>query len=62
MEGNIWIESEGIGKGCTAIFVVKLGTPERLNQAMIPFAPIQLASPIQSNFLGLKVLLMDENG
>lgn len=62
MEGNIWIESEGLGKGCTAIFVVKLGIPERLNKAMIPFAPNQLASPIQSNFLGLKVLLMDENG
>lgn len=25
MEGHIWIESEGLGKGCTAIFVVKLG-------------------------------------
>ncbi|URE31588.1 Ethylene receptor [Musa troglodytarum] len=26
MEGQIWLESEGIGKGCTATFIVKLGT------------------------------------
>lgn len=25
MEGQIWLESEGMGKGCTAIFIVKLG-------------------------------------
>lgn len=25
MEGYIWLESEGLGKGCTATFVVKLG-------------------------------------
>ncbi|URE33086.1 Ethylene receptor [Musa troglodytarum] len=25
MEGQIWLESEGIGKGCTATFIVKLG-------------------------------------
>ncbi|XP_042406247.1 probable ethylene response sensor 1 isoform X2 [Zingiber officinale] len=25
MEGQIWLESEGTGKGCTAIFIIKLG-------------------------------------
>lgn len=25
MQGHIWLESEGIGKGCIATFVVKLG-------------------------------------
>jgi ethylene receptor len=25
MQGNIWLESEGAGKGCTATFFVKLG-------------------------------------
>lgn len=25
MEGHIWIESEGIGKGTTTTFIVKLG-------------------------------------
>ncbi|KAF6172131.1 hypothetical protein GIB67_029549 [Kingdonia uniflora] len=29
MEGYIWIESEGHGKGCTARFLVKLGIAER---------------------------------
>ncbi|KAK9750513.1 hypothetical protein RND81_02G202100 [Saponaria officinalis] len=62
MEGNIWIESEGLGKGCTAIFVVKLGIPEHSNEAMIPFAPKPLANHVSSSFSGLKVLVMDENG
>ncbi|XP_021857131.2 ethylene receptor [Spinacia oleracea] len=62
MEGNIWIESEGLGKGCTAIFVVKLGSPERSNGAMVPFASKPLVNHIQSSFGGLKVLIMDENG
>jgi ethylene receptor len=25
MEGYIWLESEGVGKGCTASVIVKLG-------------------------------------
>lgn len=62
MEGNIWIESEGLGKGCTAIFVVKLGSPERSNGAVVPIAPKPLLNHIQSSFCGLKVLIMDENG
>ncbi|KAF6135552.1 hypothetical protein GIB67_015405, partial [Kingdonia uniflora] len=33
MEGHIWIESEGLGKGCTATFLVKLGIAERPKMA-----------------------------
>ncbi|OAY74040.1 Ethylene receptor [Ananas comosus] len=31
MGGQIWLESEGIGKGCTASFIVKLGVCEDPN-------------------------------
>lgn len=29
MQGDIWLESEGKGKGCTVTFFVRLGTPSR---------------------------------
>uniref|UniRef100_A0A0E0KYN1 histidine kinase n=1 Tax=Oryza punctata TaxID=4537 RepID=A0A0E0KYN1_ORYPU len=46
MEGNIWLESEGVGKGCTATFFVKLGMPEKPNanlrrMALHPLQPNQ---------------------
>lgn len=62
MEGHIWIESEGLGKGCTAIFIVKLGIPERLNESKLPFMPKLSTNHGQTAFPGLKVLVMDENG
>lgn len=62
MEGHIWIESEGLGKGCTAIFIVKLGIPERSNESKLPFLPKISTSHGQTAFPGLKVLLMDDNG
>ncbi|XP_057549568.1 ethylene receptor-like isoform X1 [Amaranthus tricolor] len=62
MEGNIWIESEGLGKGCTAVFVVKLGSADRSNGAIAPFVPKPLLNHNQSSFGGLNVLLMDESG
>lgn len=62
MEGHIWIESEGLGKGCTASFIVKLGFPERSNESKLPFAPKGQANHVQTNFPGLKVIVMDENG
>ncbi|GLU14670.1 hypothetical protein SLE2022_312280 [Rubroshorea leprosula] len=62
MEGNIWIESDGLGKGCTAIFLVKLGIPERLSESKLPFMPMVAANHGQANFHGLKVLVLDENG
>ncbi|KAL5996226.1 mitochondrial 2-enoyl thioester reductase [Asimina triloba] len=33
MEGHIWLESEGLGKGCTATFVVKLGFSSNPNES-----------------------------
>ncbi|KAF2318553.1 hypothetical protein GH714_008871 [Hevea brasiliensis] len=62
MEGHIWIESEGLGKGCTAIFVVKLGILERSNESKHPFMPKVPAIHGQTAFSGLKVLVMDDNG
>ncbi|XP_012453888.1 ethylene receptor isoform X1 [Gossypium raimondii] len=62
MEGHIWIESEGLGKGCTAIFMVKLGIPERSNEPKLPFMPKVPTNHGPTAFPGLKVLVMDENG
>lgn len=61
MEGNIWIESEGVGKGATAIFYVKLGFPARVNESRLPHMriPPKLG---QTSFTGLKVLVIDDNG
>lgn len=62
MEGRIWIESEGLGKGSTAIFIVKLGIPGRLNESKLPFMPGLPENHRQMTFQGLKVLVMDDNG
>lgn len=64
MEGHIWIESEGIGKGCTATFIVKLGIPDRSNELKLPFVPKVPGNHVhgRTNFAGLKVLVMDDNG
>ncbi|XP_031477284.1 ethylene receptor-like [Nymphaea colorata] len=62
MGGHIWLESEGLGKGCTAIFFVKLGIPENSNEGAS-----QIVSAVQSNFLridnsGVQVLGTDNSG
>lgn len=62
MEGSIWIESEGVGKGCTAIFLVKLGIPDWSHETAVSFAPKGPPNYGQTNFSGLKVLVMDDNG
>ncbi|KAE8683714.1 hypothetical protein F3Y22_tig00111191pilonHSYRG00149 [Hibiscus syriacus] len=63
MEGHIWIESEGLGKGSTAIFMVKIGSiPERLNESKLVFMPKVPPNHGPTAFPGLKVLVMDENG
>ncbi|OAY45902.1 ethylene receptor isoform X1 [Manihot esculenta] len=59
MEGHIWIESEGLGKGCTAVFVVKLGWSNESKHSFMQKVP---ANHGQTTFCGLKVLLMDDNG
>lgn len=62
MEGHIWIESEGIGKGSTAVFIVKLGFPERSSDCKHPFLPQMPVNQGQTKFHGLRVLLLDSNG
>ncbi|PIA33023.1 hypothetical protein AQUCO_04200042v1 [Aquilegia coerulea] len=62
MEGNIWIESEGLAKGCTAIFIVKLRIADNLSYSEHRLLPTAQANHCQANFLGLKVLVMDDNG
>lgn len=62
MGGHFWLESEGIGKGCTATFVVKLGIPGLSNESKFPFAPKVPANHAQTDFPGLKVLVMDDSG
>nr|AKK51795.1 ethylene response sensor [Oncidium hybrid cultivar] len=55
MKGHIWLESEGIGKGCTTIFIVKLGMSEdptpRYQQKLLP--PIR-AGQAEADPFGLK--------
>ncbi|XP_044965677.1 probable ethylene response sensor 2 isoform X2 [Hordeum vulgare subsp. vulgare] len=44
MQGDIWLESEGVAKGCTATFFVKLSTPKKPNANANPrrmMAPLQ---------------------
>lgn len=61
MEGQIWIESEGLGRGSTAIFIVKLGTPGRSNESKLPFVHKGPGNQEKPNFSGLKVVVMDDN-
>ena len=62
MEGQIWLESEGLGKGCTATFIVKLGIADQSNESKLPFTSKIHENNINASFPGLKVLVMDENG
>lgn len=64
MGGHIYLESEGIGRGSTAVFVVKLGFPQRSSDLKLPFvpSPVLPVSQGRTNFPGLKVLVMAENG
>ncbi|KAL8137589.1 hypothetical protein V2J09_003590 [Rumex salicifolius] len=62
MEGEIWIESEGLGKGCTAICIIKLGIPPRTTENKLVVYPSLPPPQAQANFSGLRVLVMDENG
>lgn len=61
MEGHIWVESEGIGRGSTATFIVKLGIPAHLNESKLPFLHRGSGNQLKSNFSGLKVVVMDDN-
>ncbi|KAF9620715.1 hypothetical protein IFM89_014015 [Coptis chinensis] len=62
MEGNIWFESEGLNKGSTAIFVVKLRIADQSTYSEHQLLAEVQANHSQANFIGLKVLVMDDNG
>ncbi|KAL3613723.1 mitochondrial 2-enoyl thioester reductase [Castilleja foliolosa] len=61
MEGHIWIESEGLGRGSTAIFIIKLGIAGRSNESKFPLAHNVQGNQVKHNFSGLKVIVMDDN-
>lgn len=61
MEGQIWIESEGVGRGSTAVFYVKLGIPARSNESKLPVLNKGPGNQIKPIFSGLKVIVMDDN-
>ncbi|XP_031485646.1 ethylene receptor-like [Nymphaea colorata] len=60
MGGQIWLESEGLGKGSTAIFIVKLGISQNSNECLS-----QIVSRTPLNFrpdkARLQVLGADDN-
>ena len=64
MEGHIWIESEGLGKGCTVTFIVKLQLPEQFSgdmqqqQLTLPAAPL---SNMWGEYPLVRVLAVDDN-
>eukprot|EP00249_Psilotum_nudum_P024338 c29160_g2_i2 orf=389-2275(-) len=60
MDGHIWIDSEGVGKGSTVTFVVKLQQlhPNETKQQISPPMP---PKQLQTEFTGLKVLVIDGN-
>ncbi|CAL9144356.1 probable ethylene response sensor 1 [Musa acuminata AAA Group] len=60
MDGQIWLESEGIGKGCTATFIVKLGIcdPSGNMQQILQTTP----SHGDANLPGPRAKFDDENG
>ncbi|KAL1537642.1 mitochondrial 2-enoyl thioester reductase [Salvia divinorum] len=61
MEGHIRVESEGLGRGSTAIFIVKLGVPGRLNESKLPLLHKGPGNQAKQNFSALKVVVMDDN-
>ncbi|KAJ8532268.1 hypothetical protein K7X08_012191 [Anisodus acutangulus] len=54
-------QCEGLGKGSTAIFIVKLAIPGR-TESKLPFMPKLPSNHMQQTSKGLKVLVMDDNG
>lgn len=61
MEGHIWMESQGVGKGSTVTFIIKLHAPDQLQETN---RNVPLLLPTSSNpkdFTGLKVLVIDDN-
>jgi ethylene receptor len=65
MDGHIWIESEGVGKGSVVTFIVKLNVPEPPSHLSIQIAPTSQSSgssQSRTDFSGVRVLVTDDNG
>lgn len=63
MEGHIWVESQGVGKGSTVTFIVKLHAPDHLQES-VRHVPALMPSPStasRAEFSGLKCLVVDDN-
>ncbi|GER39860.1 ethylene receptor [Striga asiatica] len=58
---SLFRESEGLGRGTIAIFIVKLGFPGRSNESKLSIVPKFPANRAKLNFSGLKVVVMDDN-
>ncbi|XP_073001527.1 probable ethylene response sensor 1 [Typha latifolia] len=56
MEGHIWLESEGIGKGCMATFIVKLGVCDNPNGYQQQIVPTAWSSHGDADFSVLKAV------
>ncbi|XP_020244707.1 probable ethylene response sensor 1 [Asparagus officinalis] len=61
MEGHIWLESEGIGKGCTVTFFVKLGICENQSGYQQQIFPANLLSQEERDLSGPRPLFREES-
>jgi len=62
MGGEIWVESEGLGKGTTVTFIVKLGLPEKPSEQDRQSTPSPASVHSRTDFSNVKVLVTDDNG
>uniref|UniRef100_A0A5B6YNZ4 histidine kinase n=1 Tax=Davidia involucrata TaxID=16924 RepID=A0A5B6YNZ4_DAVIN len=63
MEGHIWIESEGLNKGSTVTFIVKLGICNNQNESTVQLvAPRGRANQGSADLIRHKPLIKDDDG
>ncbi|KAG1326264.1 Ethylene receptor [Cocos nucifera] len=62
MEGHIWLESEGVGKGCTATFIVKLGVCEKSKTHPQQIVPATGSNNGDADLSGPRAPFRDESG
>ncbi|KAG1365266.1 Ethylene receptor [Cocos nucifera] len=63
MGGHIWLESEGVGRGCTAAFIVKLGRVcENSNGHLRQIMPVSRSNNGVADTSGARAFFKDENG
>lgn len=61
MEGHMWIESHGLGKGSIVTFILKLQTHDQLNE-MVPNGSLLLPCvSARTDLKGVKILVIDDN-